>query len=131
GVSGACARGGWHAFGAHLGSASTAGAGSLGFRWGWAGGNATRSLAEQASCDDLELEDRPYSLEDRQHLCVHDVTADRVLLGVTPAAVQKLADLRHFDRNVARKKLGLGRDRGCLAFVFVHRPCSSVGDRPR
>ena len=39
---------------------------------------------------DLELEDRLRALEDRQHRRVHDIAADRVLLGVAPAAVHHL-----------------------------------------
>ena len=57
--------------------------------------------AEQAARDDLQLEDRLHAFEDREHLRIDDVAADRVLLGVTPAAVKELTGLRHVDRDVA------------------------------
>jgi hypothetical protein len=43
---------------------------------------------EQRAADDLQAQDRLYALEDRQHLGIDDIAADRVFLGVTPAAVQ-------------------------------------------
>src|SRR5262245_30059581 len=63
---------------------------------------------EQRAGDDLEHQDRLHALEDRQHQRVDHVAADRVLLGVSPAAVQELADLGGLDRHVAREQLGLG-----------------------
>src|SRR5690348_9151770 len=60
-------------------------------------GHRPRSSAmlvrHQRPADDLEREDRLDALEDRQDLGVGDVAADRVLLGVAPAAVQDLAEL--------------------------------------
>ena len=84
---------------------------------------------EEPARDDLELEDRLHAFEDRQHLGVDDVAADRILLGITPAAVHELAHLRELDRHVAREQLRLCRERRCSALVAVHRARGGVGDR--
>ena len=54
------------------------------------GRRLARRACQQRPADHLQLEDRLHAFEDREHLRVDHVARDRVLLGVTPAAVQQL-----------------------------------------